>query len=517
MEKLKEKKNKKYNQLKTLSNSYQELQNQYHDLKMKKIKLKTILQQQIDLQYQEKRHKKLEQQLIQSQTLLTGIESCVTNKNKELGSLQEKEKEFNNELKQEKEKSLLLDEDMKEIKEYKKKYFVCDLCEVLTSRSELFPIGDSQRKGPQCWHEICRECATDEFLKALRSEKLFYCPVCDLTEIQQHQIILLPIQNEDYQQYTKLSLTIWERNNQDKLLYCTSSTCRQLVEFDPDVQSQSCPYCGEHFSVEFNRRLREKYTNLRNNSYSWKDFLVLQDLGINTYQTKKNQGLSTTVIPEKSPQFKEITKMFYKTWVQNNDGMNNNQKNEPILQVKVKAILSVQNNERQKLYEEYSQIIQKKRNGLLNEKLLWHGTKMLCKLDKMLQCGQTNCPVCNIFKGGFLIKKNLSRYQRSFQRYGVGLYFAPNSIKSHAYATESEVEVKGMKHRVLLLCRVACGKEKRYTKSNQGMKGPARGHDSTHGLTGRYLKFDEIIVYDERAALPVYAVVYTYSIQKIKD
>jgi hypothetical protein len=102
-----------------------------------------------------------------------------------------------------------------------------------------------------------------------------------------------------------------------------------------------------------------------------------------------------------------------------------------------------------------------------NEKRLWHGTTSKCLIGIDLNtspCSDAKCPVCNICRSSFII---FSAAQRNFgDRFGRGIYFAPNSSKSNDYITQAPGS--GNK-RVMFLCRVALGKEYVVTQDNPNL------------------------------------------------
>ena len=62
----------------------------------------------------------------------------------------------------------------------------------------------------------------------------------------------------------------------------------------------------------------------------------------------------------------------------------------------------------------------------------YHGTRFCCDLANSADpCENPNCGACGIVRQGFNLQK-ISR--SSFQRFGEGFYFAPNSSKAHDYA-----------------------------------------------------------------------------------
>ena len=61
---------------------------------------------------------------------------------------------------------------------------------------------------------------------------------------------------------------------------------------------------------------------------------------------------------------------------------------------------------------------------------------------------------------------------------------------------------------VQLIFYVALGKAAQLKADDQSLTGPPAGHDSVHGVPGGSLNYAEYVVYDDAAALPVFAIVY---------
>ena len=111
--------------------------------------------------------------------------------------------------------------------------------------------------------------------------------------------------------------------------------------------------------------------------------------------------------------------------------------------------------------------------------------------------------MCGISKNGFdasLIGKNIPR----FQRFGKGIYLAPNSSKCHDY-TQGNPDYG---YRAQLLCLVACGAKYELLHDSTTLVAPPDNFHSVHGKAGGSLNYDEIVVYQADAVLPQYIVVY---------
>lgn len=87
-----------------------------------------------------------------------------------------------------------------------------------------------------------------------------------------------------------------------------------------------------------------------------------------------------------------------------------------------------------------------------------------------------------------------------FGRFGNGIYFAPNSCKSHAYTGTSI-------YHYILVCKVALGSSKVLLVDDTTLTSVYPYH-SVHGKKGVRLNYDEYVVYNENQALPVAVIVY---------
>ena len=126
-------------------------------------------------------------------------------------------------------------------------------------------------------------------------------------------------------------------------------------------------------------------------------------------------------------------------------------------------------------------------------------------------CSKDN--VLAIVRDGFSLES--AREADSYQRYGLGFYFALNSSKAHDYPIKEMTQrPPGSQRRKMLLCRVATGREFRTRKNlDRGETVPPPGYDSVHGEggTGSTLNWDELVVYSEEAVLPYAVVEYGFA------
>ena len=140
----------------------------------------------------------------------------------------------------------------------------------------------------------------------------------------------------------------------------------------------------------------------------------------------------------------------------------------------------------------------------------YHGTRLNCDIAEYIQmCDGHNCGVCGITKTGL----DDSKIRRdSWQRFGSGFYFAPNSSKAHDYADRQSL--RGWK--AMFLCDVAPGKKDKRRKDATALRGPSKNCNSVEGKTKlkvlhfEYgnLNYTELVVYDADAVLPRFILFY---------
>lgn len=156
------------------------------------------------------------------------------------------------------------------------------------------------------------------------------------------------------------------------------------------------------------------------------------------------------------------------------------------------------------------------RQSMIVEQDLWHGTRLGCHLARTRRlCRKDNCSICGIARTGFRLNRLATGALTSvnkFERFGAGLYFAPNASKSNDYTTENAncadhaCGCRGS--RAMILCHVSSGRAYVARENMPHLHEPPRGYDSVMGITGTALMYPEVIVYDEAAVIPRYIVVF---------
>ena len=132
-------------------------------------------------------------------------------------------------------------------------------------------------------------------------------------------------------------------------------------------------------------------------------------------------------------------------------------------------------------------------------KELYHGTKLSCKITTTWKlCDTGNCGICSISRSGL----DPQCIKDRFQRFGTGSYLAPNSSKCHDY-TQSYNGFKAM-----LLCDVLPGRKYVVQTNRQHLRSPPTGYNSVYGNVGKDLNYPELVVYNSKAVLPRYIIVY---------
>ena len=137
----------------------------------------------------------------------------------------------------------------------------------------------------------------------------------------------------------------------------------------------------------------------------------------------------------------------------------------------------------------------------------YHGTRLCCDLANSAElCNGPNCGTCGIARKGFDPQK-ISR--SSFQRFGEGFYFAPNSSKAYDYAVGNRFGAavgiqRNACYSSVLLCDIAPGRK--YTLRYRGPPKPPPGYDSFYGESRGELNYDELVVFDHQAIHPCYII-----------
>jgi hypothetical protein len=164
-------------------------------------------------------------------------------------------------------------------------------------------------------------------------------------------------------------------------------------------------------------------------------------------------------------------------------------------------ILSVWCIPRHKSYEDYKNTVAANRNGKSNERRWWHGSGLGCELwNTRTVCSNSTCHICGILTKGFLLKTSGKNF--GWNRFGNGLYFAPDAGKSNDY-TKPHNGVK-----CLILCKVVTGSPMIYYNDQPKLTGVPNGFDSILGEVGQGLNYSELVLYNENAVLPSYVILY---------
>ena len=141
----------------------------------------------------------------------------------------------------------------------------------------------------------------------------------------------------------------------------------------------------------------------------------------------------------------------------------------------------------------------------------YHGTTLCCDLaDYAELCDNPNCGACGIIRKGF-DPQRISSF--SWQRFGQGFYFAPNSSKSYDYAVGNRfganITDRNTRYNAVFLCDIAPGKKYGIRYRTQHLPTPPPGYDSFHGkrkgVMGKgELNYDELVIFDYEAVRPRY-------------
>ncbi|OVA03754.1 zinc finger protein [Macleaya cordata] len=238
-----------------------------------------------------------------------------------------------------------------------------------------------------------------------------------------------------------------------------------LVSRDPSLRNTlcSCPDCGEVFMKTEDLELHQSVRH------------AVSELG-----------------PEDSSR-NIVEIIFQSSWLK---------KQAPIC--KIERILKVHNSQKTiTRFEDYRESIKAKANKLMkkhprcvadgNELLRFHCTTFVCSIGVNGSSNLCNsipqCNVCSIIKNGFKIEGITG---------GGGICTTATSGKAHDNA---EITTENEK-RAMLVCRVIAGRVKR----NQD--GGTEEFDSVAGPTGIYSDLDELSVFNSKAILPCFVVIY---------
>ncbi|KAK4391127.1 hypothetical protein Sango_2176000 [Sesamum angolense] len=247
--------------------------------------------------------------------------------------------------------------------------------------------------------------------------------------------------------------------------------CRMVVDpvlgmtRDPSLRTTvcSCPECGEIFMKPENLDLHQAVRH------------AVSELG--PEDTSKN--------------IVEI--IFQSSWLK---------KQAPVC--KIDRILKVQNTPKTiSKFEEYRDAIKAKATRLPkkhprcladgNELLRFHCTTLMCSLglngSSNLCNSIPNCTVCSIIKNGFKVASEVS---------SKGILTTATSGKAHDSCSVALDDGK----RAMLVCRVIAGRVKKNPEGNM------EDYDSVAGAAGVYSNLDELYVFNPKAILPCFVVIY---------
>ncbi|KAA8546365.1 hypothetical protein F0562_002896 [Nyssa sinensis] len=251
--------------------------------------------------------------------------------------------------------------------------------------------------------------------------------------------------------------------------------CRMVVDpvlgftRDPSLRATicSCPECGEIFTKAENLELHQAVRH------------AVSELG--PEDTSKN--------------IVEI--IFQSSWLK---------KQSPVC--KIHRILKVQNTPKTiSRFEEYRDSIKAKATKLPkkhprciadgNELLRFHCTSFVCSLglngSSNLCNSIPNCNVCRIIKNGFKVPGGSTG-----EVVGKGILTTATSGKAHDNAGVVSDDDK----RAMLVCRVIAGRVKK------SLDGSVEEYDSVGGAAGVYSNIDELYVFNPKAILPCFVVIY---------
>ncbi|XP_057489862.1 uncharacterized protein LOC130775837 [Actinidia eriantha] len=253
--------------------------------------------------------------------------------------------------------------------------------------------------------------------------------------------------------------------------------CRMVVDpvlgftRDPSLRATicSCPECGEIFMKAENLELHQAVRH------------AVSEL--DPEDTSKN--------------IVEI--IFQSSWLK---------KQSPIC--KIDRILKVQNTPKTiAKFEEYRDAIKAKSVKLSkkhprcaadgNELLRFHSATVACSLgldgSSNLCNSIPNCGVCSIIKNGFRVSAR-----------GKGVLTTATSGRAH---DEADVKAEdGGDQRAMLVCRVIAGRVRKALDGGAGAEAEVEEYDSVAGVAGFYSNLDELYVFNPRAILPCFVVIY---------
>ncbi|KAJ8747405.1 hypothetical protein K2173_014329 [Erythroxylum novogranatense] len=135
-----------------------------------------------------------------------------------------------------------------------------------------------------------------------------------------------------------------------------------------------------------------------------------------------------------------------------------------------------------------------------NELLRFHSTTFTCSLGLNGSSNLCNsiphCNVCSIIKNGF-------KESTTINVHGHGILTTATSGKAHDKAEISGDGGLSDHKRAMMVCRVIAGRVKK------SMEGDMEDYDSVAGAAGVYSNLDELYVFNHRAILPCFVVIYS--------
>lgn len=216
-------------------------------------------------------------------------------------------------------------------------------------------------------------------------------------------------------------------------------------------------------------------------------------------------GWSASLLTNAHPKLQGVKAQFMDAW-----------RHSSLNRPHVERVYQIRNP--QHIYEAYQQY-QLEAGG--QELRRFHGTSQICNFGSDLgaaPCQDRRCAVCNICRESFDIKRSRTEESGGTPamglRFGDGIYLAPESSKSHSYNQGSQRDLSHGRYRVMFLCKVAAG-ERPFETQEAGLHHRAvceiiegERHTCIVGKVGPNLNYEEIVVYNNAAAIPSYLIVY---------
>ncbi|KAJ7568045.1 hypothetical protein O6H91_01G016400 [Diphasiastrum complanatum] len=176
---------------------------------------------------------------------------------------------------------------------------------------------------------------------------------------------------------------------------------------------------------------------------------------------------------------------------------------------RIERILKVHNTQRTlSRFEEYRETVKSRANDMLkkharciadgNELLRFYGSSVNCSLGangSSSLCTMSICKVCHIIRSGFPSNK-----------YGRGIHTSATSGKAHDCCVREAADFHLSSH-AMLVCRVIAGRMYKGSGNVEELLLPD-GYDSVAGEVGRYSNVEDLYVFNPRAVLPCFVVIY---------